>query len=97
MPVVSERSDITTLAQIPSPTVGARLAQVVTTTLFQANPTQSAATHGSTTAIPVGAIAGGVAAGALLAVVVTTGWICWGKSIKRGNAIRQKEVVSCPY
>ena len=69
------------------------LVKFVTTTVFP-DPTANAATFqdmgGS---IPVAAIVGGVVAGMLLAILVTAGWVYWGKSIKRKSAKEQREAV----
>jgi hypothetical protein len=44
-------------------------------------------------AIPVAAIVGGIIGGASLAVLVTTGWVCWGKSLKRKQLKERLEIV----
>jgi hypothetical protein len=43
--------------------------------------------------VPVGAIAGGVVAGALLAIAATIGWIWWGRSLDRSVAKDRREAV----
>ncbi|KAJ3761862.1 hypothetical protein EV360DRAFT_79868 [Lentinula raphanica] len=69
-----------------------KLIDVTTTTVFassSATPTVSNDNHSSS--VPVAAIAGGVTAGALLAVALVIGWIVWGRSIKRQKAKEQRE------
>lgn len=44
--------------------------------------------------IPIAAIVGGIIGGASLAVLVTTGWICWGKSLERQRLKECLEIVS---
>ncbi|KAF8350933.1 hypothetical protein F5887DRAFT_1210947 [Amanita rubescens] len=44
--------------------------------------------------IPVAAIVGGIIGGASLAVLVTTGWVCWGKSLKRKQLKERLEIES---
>jgi hypothetical protein len=44
--------------------------------------------------IPIAAIVGGIIGGASLAVLVTTGWICWGKSLERQRLKERLEIVS---
>jgi hypothetical protein len=41
----------------------------------------------------LGAVIGGAIAGAVLAVAVTVGWICWGRRIKRDRQKQQEELV----
>lgn len=70
---------------------------IVTTTLYQAPPSSIAtANHGDPTGsrIPVAAIAGGVAAGAVLAIGATIAWIWWGRSIDRAAEKQRREAVS---
>jgi hypothetical protein len=43
--------------------------------------------------VPVAAIAGGVVAGALLAIIATIGWIWWGRSLDRSAAKQRREAV----
>ncbi|KAK0228286.1 hypothetical protein IW262DRAFT_593539 [Armillaria fumosa] len=63
---------------------------IVTTTVFRNEPTSSvSAIHHNANEIPVGAIAGGTAGGAFLALFV---WIMWGKKIKRHELKQQKEL-----
>ncbi|KAF8652729.1 hypothetical protein AX16_004228 [Volvariella volvacea WC 439] len=63
----------------------------VTTTL-QANPTSFPATGTPPhPPLPIGAIVGGVCAGALLAVAATVGWIYWGRVIDRDVAKHRQE------
>lgn len=62
-----------------------------TTTIIRASPTGATQKH--THPVPVAAIAAGVVGGAILAVLVTIGWVCWGKSIKRSNIKQMREAV----
>lgn len=83
----------------PSPTVYSRLeaVEVVTTTIFSISPTSDLNNH-TRPSVPVPAIAGGVIAGAFLAVVVTFVWICWGRAIKKTRQKQQQEMVCIiPY
>ncbi|KAF9002010.1 hypothetical protein BDQ17DRAFT_567666 [Cyathus striatus] len=67
---------------------------VVTTTLFTTPPSQVPDPSGTINphaSVPVGAIAGGVVAGAVLAVLATIGWLWWGKTIRRQQAKQRKE------
>lgn len=64
---------------------------VVTTTVFTYPTITSAAPQTSRGTIPVAAIVGGVIAGMLLAIILTAGWVCWGKSIKRTEAKQRSE------
>jgi hypothetical protein len=84
MPFIQERQ--------PAPQATPTRAFVTTTTTIRASPTPGP-TQKPSPSIPVGAIAGGVAGGALLAILVTFGWVCWGKSIKRSQAKQIKEAV----
>ncbi|KAF6764931.1 hypothetical protein DFP72DRAFT_1058737 [Ephemerocybe angulata] len=69
-----------------------RRATIVTETLFRAPPSPLPKPHsGNESRIPIGAIAGGVVAGALLAVFVTIGWVWWGRSIDRAAAMQRIE------
>ncbi|KAJ7694081.1 hypothetical protein B0H17DRAFT_1330044 [Mycena rosella] len=43
--------------------------------------------------IPVGAMVGGLVGGAVLAILVTAGWLLWARAIRRSRAQREKEVV----
>lgn len=56
-----------------------------------ATPFPSDLSHHS---IPVAAIVGGIIGGASLAVLLTTGWVCWGKSLKRKQLKERLEIVS---
>lgn len=67
---------------------------VVTTTVFTYPTITSAAPQTSRGTILVAAIVGGVIAGMLLAIILTAGWVCWGKSIKRTEAKQRSEAVS---
>ncbi|KAJ3998041.1 hypothetical protein F5050DRAFT_1300677 [Lentinula boryana] len=74
------------------PAVLPMLVDVTTTTVFassSATPTLSIERKSSS--VPVAAVAGGVTAGALLAVAIVIGWIVWGRSIKRQKAKQQRE------
>lgn len=62
-----------------------------TTTTIRASPTGAVQKHPHP--IPVAAIAAGVVGGAILAILVTIGWVCWGKSIKRSNVKQMREAV----
>ena len=67
---------------------------VVTTTLYKAPPSAIATpTQNLTTGngIPVAAIAGGVAAGVVLAIGATIAWIWWGRSIDRAAEKQRRE------
>ncbi|KAF9451240.1 hypothetical protein P691DRAFT_757519 [Macrolepiota fuliginosa MF-IS2] len=76
----------------PSPIVTSRLGvEVVTTTIFSPTPSAGSALN-ARPSLPVPAIAGGVVAGAVLAVVVTFIWIWWGKKIKETKQKQQEEV-----
>lgn len=67
--------------------------QLLTTTVYT-YPTTNPGPQKSGVPVPVPAIVGGVIAGILLALILTAGWVCWGKSIKRTAAKQQSEVVS---
>ncbi|RDB21208.1 hypothetical protein Hypma_011340 [Hypsizygus marmoreus] len=69
------------------------LIEVVTTTMYTSYPSAGGtATPGKRgTSVPVAAIVGGVVGGALLAIMVTVGWVCWGKSIKRAQLKEWRE------
>lgn len=71
--------------------------QPSTTTVYM-YPTTDPVPEKSGTPLPVAAIIGGVIAGMLLAFIITAGWVCWGKSIKRTAAKKRREAVSskCP-
>ncbi|PCH39573.1 hypothetical protein WOLCODRAFT_29631 [Wolfiporia cocos MD-104 SS10] len=68
---------------------------VLTTTLFSGTPlpTDYYDQHPKST-VPVGAIAGGAAAGVFLAVAMVVIWVWWGKSIKRENIKKQREALA---
>jgi hypothetical protein len=94
MPFLGNR-DLTVAAQVSS-TISARVfPELVTTTLYPNSfPTSPALAQKAGKSLPAGAIAGGVVAGAMLAVAVSIGWIIWGKSIKRTKDRQQREAVS---
>lgn len=66
----------------------------VTTTIYTQATNLPAPSGPGAPSLPIGAIVGGVSAGAVLAIVVTVGWICWGRSIERTTAKKRKEAVS---
>lgn len=68
----------------------------VTTTTFYGHPPYTAEPlpTDSPPRVPVAAIAGGVIAGALLAIAATIGWIWWGRSLDRSVAKDRREAVS---
>jgi hypothetical protein len=71
-------------------------ASISTTTVFT-SPTNLSApseSNGSSNSSLIGPIVGGVLGGVLLAVVCVVGWHCWGKSIKRKEDKKKKEMVS---
>lgn len=77
-----------------TPVVSVDALPVVTTTLFPSGtPTPITVVHSSGKPVPVGAIAGGVVAGAVLAIAVVVAWAWWGKSIKRKQAKQLREAV----
>lgn len=61
------------------------------TTTIYTQSTYSAVPSDPTTKLPVGAIAGGVSAGVVLALLVTAGWIYWGRAIDKSVAKHRKE------
>ena len=65
---------------------------MTTTVIIQ--PTSSTFQNFSHQPIPIAAIVGGIIGGASLAVLVSTGWICWGKSLKRKRLKERLEIVS---
>ncbi|TFK42842.1 hypothetical protein BDQ12DRAFT_732442 [Crucibulum laeve] len=67
---------------------------LATTTLFQAPTASSSVASHSKAPLPVGAIAGGVVGGALLALLIAAGWLWWGKSIKHTEAKQQREAAA---
>jgi uncharacterized protein (DUF2062 family) len=69
-------------------------AQVVTTTIFSANPSSTFdASPQSSTSVPVPAIVGGIVGGAFIAVLATVVWIFWGKKIKKDRQRQHEERV----
>ncbi|KAJ3827681.1 hypothetical protein F5880DRAFT_1609096 [Lentinula raphanica] len=69
-----------------------KLIDVTTTTVFaSSSATPTVSNDNRSSSVPVAAIAGGVTAGALLAVALVIGWIVWGRSIKRQKAKEQRE------
>ncbi|KAI0371841.1 hypothetical protein BV20DRAFT_1043129 [Pilatotrama ljubarskyi] len=71
---------------------------VITTTITTGGsgslPTAAAIEAARTSDVPVAAIAGGTAAGVILALVVVVGWTWWGRSIKRKKAKEIKEALA---
>lgn len=67
-----------------------------TTTTFYGHPPYTADPLPTETppSVPVGAIAGGVVAGALLAIAATIGWIWWGRSLDRSVAKDRREAAT---
>lgn len=47
--------------------------------------------------LPIASIAGGAAAGVVLAVAAVIGWTCWGRSIKRKERRKRDEEVSSQF
>jgi len=82
----------------PSPSFANRV-QVVTLTIYStgsiAGSTGVPASSGGGSDVPIGAIAGGAAGGAMLAVAMVLIWKYWGLVIKRTEKRKRKEVVSC--
>ena len=77
--------------------------QVVTLTVYSSgSSTQSglpSLSAGGGSSVPVAAIAGGVAGGVAIAVLLVIIWKHWGRVIKRTERLRRKEVVRafrCP-
>ncbi|KAH6918858.1 hypothetical protein BKA70DRAFT_1137123 [Coprinopsis sp. MPI-PUGE-AT-0042] len=68
----------------------------VTTTTFYGHPPYTADPLPTDTPprVPVAAIAGGVVAGALLAIAATIGWIWWGRSLDRSVAKDRREAAT---
>ncbi|TBU28986.1 hypothetical protein BD311DRAFT_308856 [Dichomitus squalens] len=70
----------------------------VTTTVTSAGsaslPTVGSVSNATTSDIPIAAIAGGTAAGVVLALVAVIGWTWWGRCIKRRTAKERKEVLA---
>ncbi|TFK72580.1 hypothetical protein BDN72DRAFT_836142 [Pluteus cervinus] len=63
-----------------------------TTTVFtQATGAAVSQSSNTSSSVPVGAIAGGICAGAFLAILLTAAWIYWGRTIDRSAARHQKE------
>ncbi|KAL1674970.1 hypothetical protein EV122DRAFT_219464 [Schizophyllum commune] len=57
--------------------------QIVTTTIYPSSTASPTSTHPHRQVVPIGAIVGGVCAGAAAACIITAAWILWGRSIKR--------------
>ncbi|PFH47678.1 hypothetical protein AMATHDRAFT_50127 [Amanita thiersii Skay4041] len=70
------------------------LIQFTTTTVIATSTNLTFPPESTKHPIPIAAIAGGVAGGALLATLVTVGWIWWGKSIKKSQVQQRHEVES---
>ncbi|CDO68997.1 hypothetical protein BN946_scf184834.g4 [Trametes cinnabarina] len=71
---------------------------VITTTITTGGtgtlPTIAAVSRSDQSNVPVAAIAGGTAAGVVLALIVVVGWAWWGKCIKRKKAKQIKEALA---
>ncbi|KAI9056631.1 hypothetical protein FKP32DRAFT_1585365 [Trametes sanguinea] len=71
---------------------------IITTTITTGGtgtlPTVAAVSQPDHSNVPVAAIAGGTAAGVVLALVVVVGWAWWGKCIKRKKAKEIKEALA---
>jgi ABC-type Fe3+ transport system permease subunit len=65
----------------------------VTTTVYVDEPTASAEPSQPKKA-PVSAIAGGIAAGACLALAIVVAWIIWRRRNKRSKVQEDREAVS---
>ena len=79
----------------PSPVVAV---EVVTLTVYSsATASQSGlpplSSGGGGSKVPIPAIVGGVVGGVVLAVLLVIIWHHWGRSIKRTERVRRKEVV----
>lgn len=87
MPYIST----TTRASAPSDRLIA--AEIVTTTIFPSQTASAAASSRNhhTQDVPIGAIIGGVCAGAAFALLVTAAWVLWGRSIKRKQRKERKQ------
>ncbi|KAI0710435.1 hypothetical protein C8T65DRAFT_648356 [Cerioporus squamosus] len=57
-------------------------------------PTVGAVLQSNSSNVPVAAIAGGTAAGVVLALVAVVGWTWWGRCIKRRKAKERKEALA---
>lgn len=72
---------------------------ILTTTITSGGseslPTVGATVQPNSSNVPIAAIAGGTAAGVVLALVLVVGWTWWGRCIKRRKAKERKEAV-CP-
>lgn len=65
-----------------------------TTTVYAQPTVTNAPPQNSGVTVPVAAIVGGVIGGMVLAIIITAGWMCWGRSIKRSAAKERSEAVS---
>ena len=65
----------------------------ITTTVFANATAEAVISEHSGQSVPVAAIVGGAVAGMLLAIIVTAGWVYWGKSIKRKMARERMDTV----
>lgn len=65
----------------------------LTVTSGSATSTSNPSSGGGSASVPIGAIAGGVAGGVTLAVVVVLIWKYWGVLIKRDERKKRKEAV----
>ncbi|KAL1743297.1 hypothetical protein HDZ31DRAFT_65193 [Schizophyllum fasciatum] len=68
----------------PASTYDLLAPQIVTTTIYPSQTASATAgSHAHRQDVPIGAIVGGVCAGAAVACIVTAAWVLWGRSIKR--------------
>ncbi|KAF5387008.1 hypothetical protein D9615_001753 [Tricholomella constricta] len=68
-----------------------QLSDILATLMHPRSIEPSAQSHDNLK-VPVAAIAGGIAAGAVLAIAVTVGWVYWGRFLKRGQFNQWREV-----
>ena len=68
--------------------------QIVTTTIYPSSTASATSTHPHRQVVPIGAIVGGVCAGAAAACIITIAWILWGRSIKRKQLKERQQAVS---
>ncbi|TFK26361.1 hypothetical protein FA15DRAFT_290356 [Coprinopsis marcescibilis] len=70
------------------------LRAVATTTLYRTPVSTVVPPEEPKPRVPIAAIAGGVIAGALLAIMVTIGWIWWGRSLDRSAAKERRDAAT---